>query len=515
MATSSLARSSLLIAVLTIAANITGLIARQVIGALFGNGSEVGAFRTAFGVPDLLFNLLAGGALGSAFIPVFAARLKGAEWTHAWRLARRIALTAFGVVAFFALLAAWRAPWLVETFTSADATPADRQLIVPIMRILLVSTMIFSVSGLLMGILQSGGMFLAPALAAVLYNVGMALGAYAFGGRFGIYGAAIGVVIGALLHLGVQLPSLFRLFASTRPSPEMATPELDSDVSTVLYAMPPRMIGSGAVYVNNIVRDFIAIGFPTGVATLNNAFAIMILPQAAIAQAISTALFPTISLHAARGERDAFGAALARAINVIIGLSAPAAAGLIVLGGPLIALLFERGRFTALDTRQVSLALACYALGLVAHCVLEIVTRAFYALKENRKPVLWSVVSMVVNIALSFALLPLFETITDFPFIALALANTLATTLETAVLYALLARNFPEIGIARGLGELGRALIGAAVMAGAVYAWLQIAPGGIVGVLGGVALGAAVYGLAAIALRLELWHFASGFLGRG
>jgi putative peptidoglycan lipid II flippase len=511
MPTSSLARSSLLIAALTVAANITGLIARQIIGAVYGNGPEVSAFRAAFGMPDLLFNLLAGGALGSAFIPVFAARLKGAQWTLAWRLARRIALTAFAVMALFALLAAWRAPWLVETFTSADASPAVRQLIVSMTRIMLISTVIFSVSGLLMGVLQSGGIFLAPALAAVLYNVGMALGAYFLGERFGIHGAAIGVVIGALLHLGVQLPSLRRLFVSTRPSVDVATPELEGDASTVLHAMPMRMIGSGAVYFNNIVRDFIAIGFPTGVATLNNAFAIMILPQAAIAQAISTALFPTISLHAARGEREAFGAALSRAINVIIGLSAPAAAGLIAIGQPLIALLFERGRFTALDTRQVSLALSLYALGLVAHCVLEIVTRAFYALKENRKPVLWSVISVVVNIALSFALLPLFERFTDFPFIALALANTLATALETVALYILLARNFPDIRLARGASELGKALLGAAIMAAAVFGWLQLAPSGPLAALGGIAIGGVVYALCAIVLRLELW----GFVRRG
>jgi putative peptidoglycan lipid II flippase len=508
MQKSSLARASIVIFGLTIAANISGFIARAIIGATFGNSVEHSAFRAAFGVPDLLFNLLAGGALGSAFIPVFAARLKGAQWTHAWQLARRIALTAFGVMAVFAALAAWRAPWLVETFTSTNASPAVRQLIVPLMRIMLISTVIFSISGLLMGILQSGGIFVAPALAAVLYNVGMALGAYFLSGRYGIYGAAIGVVLGALLHLGVQLPALRRLFVETRPSAEMATPELDHDVSSVINAMPLRMIGSGSVYFNNIVRDLIALGWPTGVAALSNAFATMILPQAAIAQAISTALFPTISLHAARGERDEFSRAVSRAINVIIGLSAPAAAGLIALGPALIGLLFERGKWTTQDSRQVSLALAMYALGLVAHCVLEIVTRAFYALKDNRQPVIWGVLSMLVNVGLSFALLPLFERITDFPFIALALANSVATTLETIALCLLLANRYPEIGLGRSARELGKALLGAAVMAAAVWGWRWWMGDSALAALGGVLIGALVYGICAIALRLELWTFA-------
>jgi putative peptidoglycan lipid II flippase len=368
-----------------------------------------------------------------------------------------------------------------------------RALIVPLMRIMLISTVIFSVSGLLMGVLQSNGIFLAPALAAVLYNVGMALGALVLGPGLGIYGAAIGVVIGALLHLGVQLPSLRRAYLASRPSTDMDTPELKSDVRGVLHAMPWRMIGSGAVYFNNLVRDGIAVGFPAGVSSLNNAFATMILPQAAIAQAIGTALFPTISAHAARGDRAEFGRALAQATGAVLALSTPAAAGLIVLGQPLIALLFERGAFTALNTRQVGLSLAMYALGLVAHCVLELITRAFYALKDNKPPVLLAVGSMIVNVALSYALLPVFEPLTDFPFVALALANTIATALETVVLYAMLLRRAPELGDAGLPREFCKALLGAAAMAAVVWLWLRVMGDGALATLSAVVIGAAVY----------------------
>ena len=515
MQKSSLARSSLIVIALTLAANLTGFAARMVIAAKFGNGPEVSAFRTAFNIPDLLFNLLAGGALGSAFIPVFAGRLGGAQWTHAWRLVARIALTATLVMAAFALLAAWRAPWLVGTFSSADAPPAVKQLIVQLMRVMLISTVIFSVSGLLMGVLQSNGSFLAPALAAVLYNVGMALGAWLLGDWLGIFGAAVGVVFGALLHLLVQLPALRTAYTRTRPSADIATPELQADVRAVLHAMPLRMIGSGAVYFNNIVRDGIAIGFPSGVSTLNSAFAIMILPQAAIAQAISTALFPTISMHAARGDRSAFGQALSQAISVIVGLSVPAAAGLIVLGQPLIAILLQRGAFTGVDTRQVGLALSMYALGLVAHCVLEIVTRAFYALKENKVPVFLAVASMIINIALSFLLLPLFEPLTDFPFIALALANTVATTVETLAMYWLLVRRVPEISHAGVVREIGKAALGACAMTAMITIWFRVASDTVFATVIALLLGIGMFIFSAVLLRSDLVTFGRRVLSRG
>ncbi len=162
-------------------------------------------------------------------------------------------------------------------------------------------------------------------------------------------------------------------------------------------------------------------------------FAIMILPQAAIAQAIGTVLFPSISAHAVKGERAEFVNTITRAINVIILLSAAATVGLIVLGQPLITLLFQRGRFDAQDTSEVAFALACFSVGLVAHSVLEVVTRGFYALKDTARPVALSVASMGLNVILSIVLVGVFRNAGWYAFGGLALANAIATWIETIV----------------------------------------------------------------------------------
>ncbi len=526
----SLINASLVIAASYVVSNLAGFVTRALINAQFGQGLEQDAYRLAFNIPDLLFNLLAGGALASAFIPTYAGRLARGQSAEAWQLAKRVALMAMLIVGAFAAFAALGAPWLIQHVIAPDASLESQTLTAALMRVLLISTVIFGLSGLLMGLLQSNGNFLAPALAPVLYNGGQIFGALVLAPIFGVYGLAYGVVLGALLHLAVQAPFILKVQNSESrvpsresrvPSPArsdsaistqhpgLSTPDsgLMPDLSFILRAMPLRMLGSGAVYVNNIVRDRLASGAMLGaVSALNSAFAIMILPQAVIAQAISTALFPTISAHAARGERAEFARAMTQAINIIIALSMPAAAGLIVLGQPLIALLFQRGQFDSQDTRQAALALAMYGVGLLGHCVLEIVTRAFYALKDNRLPVLLAVGSVSVNIALSLALLGA----NWFPlnFMALALANSIATTLEAIALYVFLMRRTPELRLRSTAIELAKSTAATAVMSGVALTGLSSAGSGAIATLGTLLLSMLAYFALAMLLRSELHTFA-------
>ena len=283
------------------------------------------------------------------------------------------------------------------------------------------------------------------------------------------------------------------------------TASLQTDVRYILGVMPLRMLGSGAVYLNNIVRDNLATRAGEGaVAALNSAFATLILPQAVIAQAISTALFPTISAYAARGEMDAFARALGRALRIIIALSVPAAAALIVLGGPLVGIIFERGRFDSAATARVAFSLALYATGLVGHCVLEIVTRAFYALKQNKPPVLLGVASVLLNIALSLALLPLFTSLTPNAFVSLALANALATTAEALALFAILRRRVPALGAAGVMGELRCSALAAAVMAALIAGWRALFGDGLWATLAVMLLALAAYLACAALLKSEI-----------
>ncbi len=441
----SLIRAAFSVGAIYAVGSLVGFAQRVVVTSRFGASAEYDAFNAAFRIPDLLFNLMAGGALASAFIPIYAGYLSRGQRGHAWRLARAVALLVVAVLTALAALAALAAPAVVDAVIAPGFPDAQAQLTVSLMRTMLVATVIFGVSGLLMGVLQSNGSFIPSALAPSLYNAGIIFGALALGG-YGIHGVAVGVVIGAALHLGIQLPALGRIAripyfvfrtpdivvrGSKSPSPsaefgtrntqheirntESATrntetgirnaPRVWPDVRRIVALMIPRIVGLGAVQLNFIVNTNLASGMgPGAVSAVVIGFAVMLLPQAAIAQAVATVLFPSISAHAARGERDAFGAKLTRAVNAVLALSLPASLALIVLGGPLIRLLFQRGSFDAEDAQAVSFALAWFATGLVGHSVLEVVARGFYALQDTLRPVVLGVVSMVINVVLSIAL---------------------------------------------------------------------------------------------------------------
>ena len=320
-----LARTAVIVGIAYVLSNLTGLGQRIIVTSRFGTSVEYDAFNAAFRIPDLLFSLLAGGALASAFIPTFTARLSNNQQRSAWRLAIAVAGLVFAFLSIVAVIAALFAPTIIRTLIAPGFDDAQVDLTAALMRMMLISTVIFGVSGLLMGVLQSNNAFLAPALAPSVYNLGIMFGALVLGGQ-GIYGVATGVVLGAVLHLIVQVPALLRILrvqkltadAGASAGATESRPQLIADIRNVMRLMGPRILGLGAVQVNLIVTVSLASSMGAGaVSALNIAFATLILPQAAIAQAIATVLFPTISAHAARGERAQFANALSRAINVV------------------------------------------------------------------------------------------------------------------------------------------------------------------------------------------------------
>ena len=524
----SLARAAVIVGVAYVLSNLTGLGQRIIVTSRFGTSVEYDAFNAAFRIPDLLFSLLAGGALASAFIPTFTTRLSRNQQKLAWRLAAYVGGLVFAIMSVVAVLAALFAPFLVKTIIAPGFNEEAVTLTVALMRMMLVSTVIFGVSGLMMGVLQSNNNFIAPAIAPSLYNIGIIFGALALKDQ-GIYGVAQGVVIGAVLHLVVQVPALIRILRQVKrdlrseigdsnaghqskisnPQSPISNSELRTDVRNVINLMLPRIVGLGAVQVNLIVTIALASNMGEGaVSALNIAFATLILPQAAIAQAIATVLFPTISAHAARGERAEFGTALTRAINVVIALSAPAAIGLILLGQPLIRMLFERNTFSSQSTAAVAFALAWYGVGLVGHSALEIVTRGFYALHDTLHPVILSVASMVLNVALSLILAGVFSAHHLPPYGGLALANSIATALETLALFALLAYRVPEMNMMQTVVASLKSTLASAIMAVVLMVWLQLAGTGDLPALLAIGIGIGVYFGVASLLRSDETRFA-------
>jgi putative peptidoglycan lipid II flippase len=304
--------------------------------------------------------------------------------------------------------------------------------------------------------------FLLPAAAPSMYNLGIVIGALAFAPHFGVYGLAFGVVLGALLHLGIQVPWLLREHISFTRSLGWG----DSAVRSVVRLMIPRAIGSGAVQLNFWVNTVLASLLPIGsLAALNYAFLILLLPEAVIAQAIGTVLFPTFARLVAEGQHDALRRAFSTVFRGVLFFAIPSSVGLFLLRTPIITLLFQRGDFTADSTAQTALALEFFALGLFAHSGLEILTRAFYALHDTATPVKIGVASVAVNVLLSVLLIQ---------FLAqggLALANSLATIAEMFALLWLLRPRLDGIDGQTILLSGIKILLGSAVM-GAVLWWL-------------------------------------------
>ncbi len=430
------ARSTTIVMLLFIVSRVLGLFREAVIGQRFGDLPEYAAYLAAFRLPDLLFNLVAGGALASAFIPTLTQFLTNSDEKSSWRLTSAIANWLFLVLGAVAVIAGIAAPLLVVTVVApgfADS-PAQVDLTVNLLRLLLISTVTFSISGLVMGVLNAHNHFLFPAVAPVLYNLGILGGALFLAPTLGVYGLAIGVILGAAGHLLIQIPTLFGLGFQYWGSLGRQDPPIFAGVRQVIRLMGPRVIGAGAVQLMFVANTYLASFYDAGVLpALNYAWIIMLLPHGIFASSIATAIFPAFSRMAAIHDQAGMRRALSQILRVLLFIVIPSAVGLFVLRVPIIQLLFERGQFTSTTTQAVAWALAFYAFGLIAHSIIEIVNRAYYALQDTRTPVIIAVGAMFLNIVLSVVLIPLVGDSTSVvrgPQGALALANTLASMLE-------------------------------------------------------------------------------------
>lgn len=455
------ARAALLVMAFYLLSRVTGLLREAVIAAQFGVGADLDAYLAAFRIPDLLFQLIAGGALGSAFIPVFSSKWARGERQGAWLLFSRVLNLLTGVLVAAAALAALFALPLVERFIAPGFTPQQQEETAALMRLMLMSTVVFGVSGLAMAALNAVQHFLWPAAAPTLYNLAIMGGALLLGPRMGVYGLAIGVVVGAWGHLLVQLPSLRRYGASYTLSWSLR----DVGVREVLWLMTPRVLGLLFVQMHFLVNTILASGLDAGsLSALNYAWLVMLLPLGIFAQSLATAAFPTFAAQAAAGESAQMRRTFGQALRTVLFIEVPAAVGLFIFGGALIGVLFERGAFTSEMTLLVAYALRFYAIGLAGHAALEIVVRAFYALHDTWTPVFVGMATMILAIGLSIWWVGVLG------FGGLALASSIAVLLETALLLALLR---PRMGGIEGKElavSLARTSVAAACMG--VVLWL-------------------------------------------
>ena len=516
--TPSLAVAALIVAAGFLGSRLLGLLRSVIIAEAFGTRPELDAYWVAFRLPDLVFQLLAGATLASAFIPTFAGvRTRGGE-AAAWRLASSVlnlvlvATAAFAVVAF--LVAGEIVPLLAPGLGEETGREQELQgLAVDLTRMMLISPVLFAVSGMSMGILNARRRFLTPALAPMLYNLSIIVAALV---STDVRVLGWGVVAGAALHLAVQLPDLrlagmaYRLAADWR----------DAAVREVGKLMAPRVLGLAATQVSFY---FVAIFFASrlgegAISAVSFAWLIVMTPLGIIGMAISTAVFPTLAEQAARADA-ALAPTLGRALRLILFFSLPAGVGLALLAKPLVVVLLQRGAFDVASSGLTAQALVFYAPALFAHSGIEILSRGFYALGDTRTPVGIAVLAMLLNVALAALLVGPLEVR------GLALALSLATAVEFSFLLAAIGRRIPGFADAALSGALLRMLLATAALTltlGACLvllrdgAGLDFESGGeaLAVLAAGTAAGGAAYLAAALALGLEEPRAMAGRLAR-
>ncbi|MFZ3071144.1 MAG: murein biosynthesis integral membrane protein MurJ, partial [Anaerolineaceae bacterium] len=479
-----------------IISSLVGVVQQMVISRAFGTSADLDSFNAANRITELLFNLMAGGALGSAFIPIFTGFLTRDDKKGAWRLASGVVNVVSLMLVVVSVLVWIFAPGIVKNglfILAPGSDPVQLDNTVRLLRIMLPSVTIFGLSGLVMGMLNAYQSFLVPSLAPALYSLGIILGTLLLPKSWGADRLAVGVVIGALAHLLIQLPSLMKLPGRFY---KISVGLKEKAVREVIRLMLPRLIGAGVVQLNFIANTIIALSLSEGSASaVTLAFTLMMMPQRAIAQSAGIASLPTLSAQVELGHYDEMRSTLSGIIRGVILLAVPATIGMILLRIPLVQVLYEGGAFNAHSTQMVAWALLWYSAGLVGHCLVEVLSRAFYALHDTKTPVLVGVAAMSLNIALSFAFSSLFKRIEWMPHGGLALANSLATGLESCVLLVLIRRRLKGIGgrnISKGFLA---ALAGTAVMGATVLTWMKWLQGGsrVVILVGGLALGVGVY----------------------
>jgi len=498
--------------------NLVGLVRQILVSRAFGTDTSLDAFYAAATLPDLLFNLMAGGALASAFIPTFTGFLSKENREGAWKLASSVMNISGLALAFFSGLSALFAPQLVQHVLfvlKPELDPALQTLTTNLLRVILIAPAIFGISGLCMAILNTHQKFLMPALAPVFNWIGWIIGIIFLVPKFGIYGLAWGYVLGALMHLGIQIPGLLKL-TGQRYFPTFGFK--DPAMYDVARLMGPRLLGVMAVQINFVINAIIAASLGEGsLSAINVARMVMTMPLFVIAQSIATAALPTFAMQVSRGELSEMRSSLAATLRGIFLLSIPSTLGLILLRQPLVAALFQRGAFDANSTEMVSWALMWYTAGLVGHSVVEILSRAFYALHDTKTPVIVGTIAMGLNALFSFAFAALFKQIGWMPHGGLALANSFATALEAIVLFAVMRKRLNGIEGKQIMRGVIPSLIAALAMSLSIFGWLYLGNGlnlwiiSIVGVL----LGGGVYFAALWLLRVpELQYMVNGVLKR-
>lgn len=469
-ARNSIAIASLYIAAFSLLSRILGLLRDRIFAARFGAGNELDAYFAAFRIPDFIFQLLIIGALSAAFIPVFTRYLARNREKEAFKVAASVLNLVVVVWAVVALLVLLFAGPLVSLL--APGFDAEKlSLTASLTRIMLLSPLFFGISAVAGSILNSYRRFFAFALAPVFYNVGIILGALIFIPKFGTTGLAIGVIIGAFLHMLVQQINVAMLGFRYQAILDIKHP----GVQRIIKLAFPRIIGMAVDQINLIVQTIIGSTLLIGtVAALNLANNLAALPVGLFGVALATAVFPSLAERAGLEENSLFVKEFSRVARVILYLIIPSSAFLILLRAQVVRIVLGAGRFDWQDTKLTFGILGFFAIALFAQALIPLLSRAFYAFEDTRTPVKIGVVSVILNILLSFIFTAKINIGIDLGPKGLALAFSISVLFQMVFLFLYLHLRLKDIDLKNIFVSVVKFGI-ATIFAGIVAQWSKFA----------------------------------------
>jgi putative peptidoglycan lipid II flippase len=496
----ALARAGIVVSGAFLISRLLGYVRFVVIGNSGLLPGELDTFFAAFRLPDLIFQLVAAGALSSALIPVMAALLADGEESHAWRVVSTIVNLMLIALIALAIGIFLLAP-LVMNVIAPGFGPVQLETSVELTRTMLLSPIFLALGAVATSVLNSGGRFAASALAPIVYNLVIIGAAFLLVPSFGVEGLAIGVVLGSLGHLLVQLRPLARLGFRYTPRIDGHDPH----ARKALLLMAPRAIGLGASQITFIVVGALATTVGVGaLSDFNFAFVLLQIPLGVIGVPLGIVVLPTLSRNAAVGHEVSFATLLTRALRLLIYVMVPITAVTIILRQPVVEVLFGSGKISQPNLDLIASTLAFFAVGLTAHALIAVLARGFYARQDTVTPVLAAITAVAINCTLAIVL------VGPYGLQGIALAIAAAAWIEALALLAILHHRLPHFEL-RGLVRVAIEAVVGSALAGAVTflasEWLASVGGtdpGRIALIGEVMLVSLVFGLVYAAISLVL-----------
>jgi len=410
---------------------ILGLVRYRLLASYFGDNIQLlDSFIAASILPEAIFEVLIFGTIALAFIPIFSKYLSREKLEKAWRLSSTmitLGLFAFAVLAILILaLAHFIAPIIAPGLISKD--PLALPLIARLLRIMILAQFFFVISIFLTGVLQSFQRFLVPALASVFYNI---LSIIFLVPVFGIYAPAIGMILGALLHLVIQLPLALSLGFKFRPNLDIK----NKDVRQTIALMWPRSVALGLIRISDMINIALAsIATVGSIVAFNFAQVLQYVPAALFAASIAQAALPSLSIEFNAKRYEQFKKIFIQSLHQILFLILPAAAILAILRIPVVRLVFGAKEFPWESTVLTGRVLIAFSIGITAQAASLLLTRGFYAVKDSITPVKINVLTVAFNIASSLVVILILK----LSIIYLALVYSTTNILNAALLLYLL-----------------------------------------------------------------------------